>query len=270
MRFDVITLFPELVMQLATGGVVSRGINEHLLELHTCNPRDYTHDRHRTVDDRPYGGGPGMVMKPEPLAAAIDAVKAEVKAKTEANVPVVYLSPQGEPLRQALAEELSGLPGMILLAGRYEGVDERLLQSRVDREISVGDFVVSGGELPAMLLIDAVARLIPGVLGHEASAAEDSFSTASQGLLDCPHYTRPETFEGMAIPSVLASGDHEKIRQWRLQQSVQRTWQRRPDLLSEQVDAADVSSVKSRLSKQELNLTVEQQQLLDDIKRLES
>lgn len=225
MRFDVVTIFPELVEQLSNNGVIGRALGD-AIELKTWNPRDFTTDKHRTVDDRPYGGGPGMLMKPEPLSAALDAVKVEVP-----NAPVVYLSPQGEPFTQTLAEELSQCNGLVLLAGRYEGIDERVLMSRVDREISIGDFVVSGGELPAMLLMDAVARLLPGVLGDAQSAAEDSFAEANDGLLDCPHYTRPEVFEGQAVPAVLLGGNHQEIRQWRREQAQKRTRQRRPDLL---------------------------------------
>lgn len=225
MRFDVITLFPELVQQLAQDGVVGRALDQQY-SMQLWNPRDFTTDKHRTVDDRPYGGGPGMVMKPEPLAAVLDAAKAENPQAMR-----VYLSPQGEPLTQPLVQELAELPGLILLAGRYEGVDERVLTTRIDREISIGDFVVSGGELPAMLLMDAVVRLLPGVLGDVLSAQQDSFSEASEGLLDCPHYTRPEEFEGLPVPEVLLSGNHQAIADWRWQQMREQTQRRRPDLI---------------------------------------
>ena len=221
MRFDVITLFPEMMEGLAAG-VIGRARERELIKLNLWNPRDYTQDVHKTVDDRPYGGGPGMVMKIAPLDAAIDdARKANPSAK------VVYLSPQGEPFNQTMASELSQEDGLILLCGRYEGIDERLLQKQVDQEISIGDYVLSGGELPAMVLIDTVSRLIPGVLGHADSAEQDSFVN---GLLDCPHYTRPEVLEGKKVPEVLLSGNHAAIEQWRLQQALVRTRERRPDL----------------------------------------
>jgi tRNA (guanine37-N1)-methyltransferase len=195
---------------------------------------------HRTVDDRPYGGGPGMVMKPEPMIAAVRAAHARLPPGS----PRVYLSAQGEPFGQALAQELARLPGLLLIAGRYEGVDERVIELGADREVSVGDYVLSGGELPALTVIDAVARLLPGVLGDERSSVEESFA---QGLLDWPHYTRPEVFEGAAVPSVLLSGDHADIRRWRLKQALARTAQRRPDLL------------------QRAQLSVEAQRLLSEI-----
>jgi tRNA (guanine37-N1)-methyltransferase len=223
MRFDVITLFPEMMEALAAG-VIGRAREQGLINLQLWNPRDYTHDVHKTVDDRPYGGGPGMVMKIAPLDAAIaDARKASPSAK------VVYLSPQGEPFTQKMAAGLSQENGLILLCGRYEGVDERLLEKQVDQEISIGDYVLSGGELPAMVLIDAVSRLLPGVLGHADSAEQDSFVN---GLLDCPHYTRPEVLDGKKVPDVLLSGNHAEIEKWRLQQALLRTRERRPDLFS--------------------------------------
>ncbi|MFP5507513.1 MAG: tRNA (guanosine(37)-N1)-methyltransferase TrmD [Gammaproteobacteria bacterium] len=224
MRIDVVTLFPELVRQVAEYGVTGRAVQRGLLSLHTWNPRDYTHDRHRTVDDRPYGGGPGMVMRYEPLRDAIRAVRAEAPA-----VRVVYLSPQGRPLTQAAVREFAAEPGLTLIAGRYEGIDERLLAREIDEEWSIGDYVLSGGELAAMVLVDAVARLQPGALGDEDSAEQDSFSTG--GLLDCPHFTRPETIDGMAVPQVLLGGNHADIERWRAKQSLGRTWQRRPELL---------------------------------------
>jgi tRNA (guanine37-N1)-methyltransferase len=222
MRFDVITLFPEMFDAIRLG-VTGRAIDKGLAELVLWNPRDYTEDVHQTVDDRPYGGGPGMVMKVEPLLAAIQAAKAQSPASK-----VVYLSPQGQRFVQATAVAATQTNGIILIAGRYEGIDERVIHSFVDEEWSLGDFVLSGGELPAMVVIDSMIRLLPGALGHAESAEQDSFS---DGLLDCPHYTRPENILDQDVPSVLLSGDHEKIRLWRLQQALGRTWLRRPDLL---------------------------------------
>jgi tRNA (guanine37-N1)-methyltransferase len=222
MRFDVITLFPDM-FEAARQGITGRAIERGQVQLQLWNPRDYTHDAHRTVDDRPYGGGPGMVMKVEPLRAAILEAKAAAP-----DSKVLYMSPQGRPLTQGAVQAMSEQPGLILLAGRYEGIDERLLEAHVDEEWSIGDYVLSGGELPAMVLMDALIRLLPGVLGHEDSAVEDSHV---DGLLDCPHYTRPEVIEGRAVPEVLLSGNHKAIREWRLMQSLGRTWLRRPDLL---------------------------------------
>lgn len=223
MKIGFITLFPEMMSAITDYGVSGRAIKNGLLSVSCWNPRDFTSDRHQTVDDRPYGGGPGMVMKTEPLSLAINAAKAELP-----EARVAYLSPQGRRLDQAALAELAQRSSLILLAGRYEGVDERLLQQQVDEEWSIGDYVLSGGELAGMVIADGVARLLPGVLGHEMSAVEDSFV---DGLLDCPHYTRPEVFEGEQVPEVLLSGDHERIRRWRLKQSLARTWERRPDLL---------------------------------------
>lgn len=225
MRFDVITLFPEMFSALTESGVSRRALQSELYDLKTWNPRQFTTDKHKTVDDRPYGGGPGMVMMYQPLKDTISAIKAESTAKLH----VVYLSPQGKPLTQAKVAELAQYDQITLLCGRYEGVDERLLVSEVDEEISIGDFVVSGGELPAMMLMDAVIRLIPGALGHHQSAEQDSFS---DGLLDCPHYTRPEVVDEMAVPSVLLEGNHAKIDAWRQAQKLERTQKRRPDLLN--------------------------------------
>jgi tRNA (guanine37-N1)-methyltransferase len=222
MRFDVITLFPEMFDAIRLG-VTGRAIDKGLAKLVLWNPRDYTEDVHQTVDDRPYGGGPGMVMKVEPLLAAIQAAKAQNPTSK-----VVYLSPQGQRFVQATALAATQTSGIILIAGRYEGIDERVIRSFVDEEWSLGDFVLSGGELPAMVVIDSMIRLLPGALGHAESAEQDSFS---DGLLDCPHYTRPENILDQDVPSVLLSGDHEKIRLWRLQQALGRTWLRRPDLL---------------------------------------
>ena len=228
MRFDVVTLFPEMFDKLISqGGVISRAFSLDLVDLVLWNPRDYTRDVHRTVDDRPYGGGPGMVMKLEPLSMALkDAMHANPRAK------VSYLSPQGRRIDQEIVKALARKEGMILIAGRYEGIDERVIERYVDEEWSIGDYVLSGGELPAMVLMDAVTRLIPGVLGDDESAQQDSFM---KGLLDCPHYTRPEVIDGASVPNVLLSGDHEAVRRWRLQQSLGRTWLRRPDLLAERV-----------------------------------
>ncbi len=224
MRLGVVTLFPEMFRAITDFGVTGRAVNNGLLELQMWNPRDFTHDKHKTVDDRPYGGGPGMLMMVQPLREAIHAAK----AATGENAKVIYLSPQGRKLTQQGVEELVKSDGLILVCGRYEGIDERIIQTEVDEEWSIGDYVLSGGELPAMALIDSVSRLVPGVLGKKASAEQDSFS---DGLLDCPHYTRPETLDGLDVPAVLLSGNHEHIRRWRLQQSLGRTLLRRPDLL---------------------------------------
>ncbi|MEA3303239.1 MAG: tRNA (guanosine(37)-N1)-methyltransferase TrmD [Pseudomonadota bacterium] len=222
MRFDVVTLFPEMFSALDSG-ISGRALKRGLASIDCWNPRDYTQDVHRTVDDRPYGGGPGMLMKVEPLRAAIDAARQQAPQSS-----VIYLSPQGRPLTQQALQQFSTRSGVILLAGRYEGVDERLLETEIDEEWSVGDYVLSGGELPAMILMDAVIRLLPGALGHQDSALQESHV---DGLLDCPHYTRPEVIDAMSVPKVLLSGDHEAIRLWRLQQSLGRTWLRRPELL---------------------------------------
>ncbi|MCW8944701.1 MAG: tRNA (guanosine(37)-N1)-methyltransferase TrmD [Sedimenticola sp.] len=224
MRFDVVTLFPDMFRAMIGQGVTGRAVDRGQVSLGLWDPRDYTEDVHRTVDDRPYGGGPGMVMKIEPLLAAIEQAKV-----ASPNAKVAYLSPQGRRFDQEAAGELAQRDGLILLAGRYEGIDERLISRSVDEEWSIGDYVLSGGELPALVMMDAVIRLLPGVLGAADSAEQDSFS---DGLLDCPHYTRPENFEGDTVPPVLMGGNHELIRRWRLQQSLGRTWQRRPDLLA--------------------------------------
>ncbi|MEH8093558.1 tRNA (guanosine(37)-N1)-methyltransferase TrmD [Gallibacterium anatis] len=224
MWIGVITLFPEMFKAITEFGVTSRAIKHELLQLHCWNPRDFTHDKHKTVDDRPYGGGPGMLMMVQPLRDAIQAAKAEAGDDAK----VIYLSPQGRKLNQAGVEQLAKNQKMILVCGRYEGIDERVIETEIDEEWSIGDYVLTGGELPAMTLIDAVARFVPGVLGKQASAEEDSFV---DGLLDCPHYTRPEVLDGLVVPPVLISGNHEEIRKWRLKQSLQRTWLRRPELL---------------------------------------
>ena len=225
MRFDVITLFPEMFIALTESGVSRRAHQNTLYSLKTWNPRAFTKDKHKTVDDRPYGGGPGMVMMYQPLKDTLSAIETTLSEKPY----VIYLSPQGTPLTQQKVTELSQHQNITLLCGRYEGVDERLITSSVDEEISIGDFVVSGGELPAMMLMDAVIRLIPGALGHAQSAEQDSFS---EGLLDCPHYTRPEVVDDMCVPSVLMGGNHAKIEAWRQAQKQTRTQQRRPDLLA--------------------------------------
>ncbi|MGL4734138.1 MAG: tRNA (guanosine(37)-N1)-methyltransferase TrmD [Enterovibrio sp.] len=224
MWVGVITLFPDMFQAITDFGVTSQAVKKGLLSVQTWNPRDFTHDKHKTVDDRPYGGGPGMLMMVQPLRDAIHAAKQAAGDRAK----VIYLSPQGRKLDQAGVEELASHDKLILICGRYEGIDERIIATEVDEEWSVGDFVLSGGELPAMTLIDAAARFIPGVLGDFASATEDSFVN---GLLDCPHYTRPEVLDGMAVPAVLLSGNHAVIRRWRMQQSLARTWLRRPELL---------------------------------------
>ena len=224
MQIDVITLFPEMLSAVTDHGITGRAVRQGLVTIDCLNPRDFTEDKHRTVDDRPYGGGPGMVMKIEPLRKAIDAAR----AKSGGSAKVIYLSPQGRQLDQAGVEELSSRERIILIAGRYEGIDERLIDSEVDEEWSIGDYVLSGGELAAMVMIDTVVRQLPGALGHEQSAREDSFA---EGLLDCPHFTRPEIYQGRPVPDVLLSGDHENIRRWRLKQALGRTWLRRRDLI---------------------------------------
>jgi tRNA (guanine37-N1)-methyltransferase len=238
-HFDVISLFPEMVATIAEFGVVGRAQRRGLVTLDIENPRDHTSDVHRTVDDRPYGGGPGMVMKYEPLAGAVNAAR----QRSPAGSPVVYLSPQGRVFDQASAKRYAGMPGLILLAGRYEGIDERFIESQVDEELSLGDFVLSGGEIPAMAVIDAVVRLLPDVLGDDESAAQDSFM---EGLLDHPHYTRPEDADGRKVPAVLLSGDHAEIARWRMKEALGRTYTRRPDLV------------------EKLGLSDEQQALLDE------
>jgi tRNA (guanine37-N1)-methyltransferase len=228
MWIGVVSLFPDMFRAISENGVTGRAIKNNLLSIQCWNPRDFTFDKHRTVDDRPYGGGPGMLMMVQPLRDAILAAK-QAAADAGHEAKVIYLSPQGQRLNHRNAQSLSSSDALILVAGRYEGIDERVIETLVDEEWSVGDYVLSGGELPAMILIDAVVRFVPGVLGHSQSAEQDSFA---DGLLDCPHYTRPEVLDGKQVPSVLLSGDHEKIRRWRLKQSLLRTKQRRPDLLN--------------------------------------
>jgi len=223
-NIGVVSLFPELTETMASYGVLGRAVDRGQVKINCVNPRDFTDDKHQTVDDRPYGGGPGMVLKVEPMRDAINKARAEVPEGS----PVIFLGPQGKVFDQSVASELAALPGMILVAGRYEGFDERLLESECDFELSLGDYVLSGGEIAALAVIDATARLLPGVLGDDASAEQDSFV---DGLLDHPHYTRPEEFEGKTVPAELLNGNHEEIRRWRLKHSLGRTWQRRPDLL---------------------------------------
>jgi tRNA (guanine37-N1)-methyltransferase len=241
MRFDVISLFPDMITTTASVGVTGKALERGIVSLSVWNPRDYTHDKHKTVDDRPYGGGPGMVMKYQPLHDAVTAAK---QAGYQ-NSKVVYLSPQGKPLSQALLANIDQNSQLILVAGRYEGVDERFIELDCDEEWSIGDYVISGGELAALIIIDAVTRLLPDVLGDEQSAVQDSHV---DGLLDCPHFTRPEVIAGFKVPSVLLSGHHADISRWRLQQALGRTWQKRPDLLE----------------KKQLN--TEQQRLLEQFK----
>jgi tRNA (guanine37-N1)-methyltransferase len=224
MHIALVSLFPEMFEAVTDHGVTGRAVKQGLVEISHSNPRDYTTDKHRTVDDRPYGGGPGMLMKIDPLQQAIAAAR---EAAGEA-AKVIYLSPQGQRLDHGKAVALSQETALILVAGRYEGVDERLIEAEVDEELSIGDYVLSGGELAAMVVIDTVTRQLPGVLGHELSAQEDSYA---DGLLDCPHYTRPEAYQGKQVPDVLLSGNHDQIRRWRLKQALGRTQERRPDLL---------------------------------------
>ena len=226
-RYDVVTLFPEMFAALTGSGITRRAIDRGLYALEFHNPRDFTSDPHRTVDDRPYGGGPGMVMLAEPLTQAIRAARAAQQAALGRSGRVIYLSPQGRRLAQEVVLELAAEPALVLLCGRYEGVDQRLIDREVDEELSLGDFVLSGGELPAMVLLDAIVRQLPGALNTADSAQEDSFA---DGLLDCPHYTRPELYENERVPEVLLSGNHAAIRRWRLKQALGRTWLRRPDL----------------------------------------
>lgn len=244
MRFDVITLLPELVEVVAQVGVTGRAEKRGLIELHCWNPRDFTEDVHRTVDDRPYGGGPGMVMKPDCLLKTIRAARKATPEKAK----VVYLSPQGQSFNQSIAQQISSNKEcLILLCGRYEGIDERIIKLEVDEEWSVGDYVLSGGELGAMVVIDAVTRLLPDVLGHQDSAEQDSFT---EGLLDCDHYTRPEVIEDLEVPAVLKSGNHQLIARWRRKQSLGRTLQRRPDLLEQDTLSDDDKNLLNEFLKE--------------------
>jgi tRNA (guanine37-N1)-methyltransferase len=240
MRIEIVTLFPELVEAGAAAGVTGRARERGLWRLGTVNPRDFATDRHRTVDDRPYGGGPGMVMLAEPLEKAIGAARDALIDKGVAAPHVVYMSPQGERLTHRRVAELAQLPGLVIVTGRYEGVDERVLERGVDLELAIGDFVVSGGELPALLLVDAIVRLLPGALNDAQSSIQESFV---DGLLDCQHYTRPEIYAGRAVPAVLLSGNHAEIERWRLKQSLGRTWERRPDMLAARGLSADEAAL---------------------------
>lgn len=233
MHIAVVTLFPTMIEAVTGHGIVNRAVNNGLLRVEGVNPRDFTRDVHKTVDDRPFGGGPGMVMKIEPLRDATIAARGAVEQATGKRPRVIYLSPQGGVLTQQRAAQLATEDGLVLIAGRYEGIDERFIEAYVDEELSIGDYVLSGGELAAMVVIDAVTRLLPGALGDADSAKQDSFSGEFEGLLDCPHYTRPENFEGRGVPPVLMSGNHAAIRRWRLMQALGRTWQRRPDLFAQ-------------------------------------
>lgn len=245
-RYDIITLFPEMFSALTAFGITRRALERQLYEIAYWNPRDFVDNPHRTVDDRPYGGGPGMVMMAEPLEDAITAAKARQAQDRGQAGKVIYLSPQGRRLDHGQVMALGAEPALVLLCGRYEGVDQRLIDRCVDEEISLGDFVLSGGELPAMVLLDALIRQLPGALNDEDSATEDSFAT---GLLDCPHYTRPEVYQGARVPAPLLSGNHAQIRRWRLERALEATWRKRPDLLEDRA-----------LSKEELGL-------LDNIRR---
>ncbi len=236
MTLDVITIFPEFFRSILEQGLLKRAMASGQAAIRLHDLRDYTDDRHRTVDDRPFGGGPGMVFKPEPVFRAVEALRSE---EQERDFRVVLLTPQGRLLTQAVAEELSRVAHLVLICGRYEGVDERVAEHLATDEISIGDFVLSGGELPAAILMEAVVRLIPGVLGNEESSQQDSFASpdgttrsGAHGLLDCPHYTRPADFRSWKVPEVLLSGDHEQIRQWRRREALQKTRKRRPDLLA--------------------------------------
>ena len=245
-HFDAVTLFPEMFDAITRSGITRRAFENRVYELVLWNPRDFSTNAYRSVDDRPYGGGPGMVMMSEPLETSLKAARQRQRSCGVRDPKVIYFTPQGNVLNHALVTQLAHHDGLILLCGRYEGVDERLIERQVDYEISMGDYVLSGGELPAMALMDALIRQIPGVLGDAESADQDSFV---QGLLDCPHYTRPEVYEGAAVPPVLMSGNHAEIDRWRLKQSLGRTWSRRPELLAR------------------LTLTAEQKTLLEEYKR---
>jgi tRNA (guanine37-N1)-methyltransferase len=242
-HFDVVTIFPEMLDALADHGITRRALDEGRFEMKAWDPRDFTQDSYRRVDDRPYGGGPGMVMMPGPLEACIEAAKARQKAAGVERPQVVLMSPQGERLGEDLVRELVAIEGLVVIAGRYEGLDERLVEKVVDREVSIGDYVTSGGELPAMVMIDCIVRRLPGSLNDEGSAEQDSFAVQSaslpRGLLDTPHYTRPEEWKGMKVPDVLLSGNHAAIARWRRKQALGRTWERRPELIDEKSLAKD-------------------------------
>ena len=252
LQFDVITLFPHMFDALAEAGVIGRAREKGIYQLVAWNPRDFAQNAHRTVDDRPYGGGPGMVMMPEPLGKAVAAARQRQRSAGVKEPRVIHLTPQGRLLDHALVMELAGQQGLVLLAGRYEGVDERVMSRAVDAEISIGDYVLSGGELAAMVVIDSVVRQLPGVLGDAESATQDSFVN---GLLDCPHYTRPEAYEGQTVPAVLLSGNHAEIGRWRLKQALGRTWQRRPDLLSKRTLSDDERRLLEEYKQELSNVT---------------
>jgi tRNA (guanine37-N1)-methyltransferase len=249
LQFDVVTIFPAMFDAVAEAGVIGRARDKGIYQLVAWNPRDFAQNAYRTVDDRPYGGGPGMVMMAEPVGRALAAAKQRQKSAGVREPRVVHLTPQGRLLNHRLVMELAGRQGLVLLAGRYEGVDERVTARDIDDEISIGDYVLSGGELAAMVLIDCIVRQLPGVLGDAESATQDSFVN---GLLDCPHYTRPETYEGQKVPPVLLSGNHADISRWRLKQALGRTWQRRPDLLEKRVLSDDERKLLEEF-KQELS-----------------
>lgn len=249
LQFDVITLFPQMFEAVTTSGVTGRAREKGCYELVAWNPRDFAANSYRTVDDRPYGGGPGMVMMPEPLGKAIAAARQRQQSAGVSKPRVIHLSPQGRLLNHRLVMELTAEQGIVLLAGRYEGVDERVIARDIEDEISIGDYVLSGGELAAMVVVDSVVRQLPGVLGDAESASQDSFVN---GLLDCPHYTRPEVYDGRAVPAVLLSGNHAEIDRWRLKQALGRTWQRRPDLLEQRTLSDDESRLLEEF-KQELS-----------------
>jgi tRNA (guanine37-N1)-methyltransferase len=253
MQFDVVTIFPDFFRSILECGLVKRALAGGQLRVALHDLRDFTEDRHRTVDDRPFGGGPGMVFKPLPVFQAVESIKAD---EPGAAIPVILLSPQGRLLRQPIVEEIARHRRVILISGRYEGVDERVAKNLATDELSIGDYVLSGGELAAAVVIESVARLLPGVVGNEESVAQDSFGLrgisgdeAGHGLLDCPHYTRPADFRGMQVPEVLLSGDHEEIRRWRRRQALEKTWRKRPELLTK------------------LALSEEDQRLLEDLKQ---
>jgi len=254
LQFDVVTIFPAMFDAVAEAGVIGRARDKGIYQLVAWNPRDFAQNAYRTVDDRPYGGGPGMVMMAEPVGRALAAAKQRQKSAGVQHPRVIHLTPQGRLLNHRLVMELAGQQGLVLLAGRYEGVDERVTARDIDDEVSIGDYVLSGGELAAMVLIDCIVRQLPGVLGDAESATQDSFVN---GLLDCPHYTRPEAYEGQKVPPVLLSGNHADISRWRLKQALGRTWQRRPDLLEKRVLSDDerrlLEEFKREMSKQELN-----------------
>ena len=249
LQFDVITLFPQMFDAVTASGVTGRAREKGFYQLVAWNPRDFAHNAYRTVDDRPYGGGPGMVMMPEPVGRAVAAARQRQKSAGVNEPRVIHLTPQGRLLNHSLVMELAAERGVVLLAGRYEGVDERVIAREVDTEISIGDYVLSGGELAAMVVIDSIVRQLPGVLGDADSASQDSFVN---GLLDCPHYTRPEQYEGEPVPAVLLSGNHAEISRWRLKQALGRTWQRRPDLLRQRTLSDDERKLLEEF-KQELS-----------------